>query len=224
MEGFPINLTDILIVALLLLSGVLAFFRGAVRELFTVVAWIGAILATLYGFSTLKPFAREYIGTPLIADIAAGASLFVVTLVVISLISARFTRRVRESGHNALDRSLGFLFGLVRGVVLVFIAYFLISPWLPPDRQPEWITGSRAIPLVEYGAALIVEAIPADSRPGWTASLSEIDRVGDAAIETSEAFETLMGPPPPSAANATGASGYTNAERKALDRLIQSAE
>ncbi len=71
MNDFAVNPADIVIAGVLLISGILAFFRGAVRELLSVVGWVGAAVATYYGFGHLQPIARELIGMALIADIAA---------------------------------------------------------------------------------------------------------------------------------------------------------
>jgi len=73
MDNLPINATDILVFAILLISGLLAFFRGFVREVLSVGAWVGAAFATLYGFAHVRPYARDLIGIDMIADIIAGA-------------------------------------------------------------------------------------------------------------------------------------------------------
>ena len=82
-------------------------------------AWVGAAIATLYLFEFAQPVARTYIEVELIADIVAGVVLFVITLIVLSLISHALSRRVRDSALGPLDRSLGLVFGLARGAALV---------------------------------------------------------------------------------------------------------
>ncbi|MFQ5959276.1 MAG: CvpA family protein [Alphaproteobacteria bacterium] len=223
MESFPVNVTDLAIAGILLLSGVLAFFRGAVRELFSVIAWIGAAGVSYYGFGYVQPFARDLTGATLLADIGAGTAIFIVTLIVLSLISATFTRRVRESRLNALDRSLGFLFGLARGALIVSIAYLIINWVKPPDEQPGWLREARAMPLVEFGAGLVSLAIPPDARAEWTGALGDGRSTAEDAFDTQEALETLMNPPPAAEADAD-TPGYTSTERKGLDRLIESAQ
>ncbi len=223
MEGFPVNVTDLAIAGILLLSGALAFFRGAVRELFSVIAWIGAAAATYYGFGFVQPLARELSGATLLADIGAGAAIFVVSLIVLSFISATFTRRVKESRLNALDRSLGFLFGLARGVLIVSIAYLMLSWAMPTDEQPGWLREARAMPLMVLGAGLVALAIPPDARAEWTGTLGEDAATAKRTFDTQEALETLMSPPPAAEENPE-TPGYTGTERKGLDRLIESAQ
>ena len=72
MEVSPINLTDAAVVLVILISGLLALFRGLVHEVLAVISWIGAALATIYGFPIARPYATELIAVPLIADMAAG--------------------------------------------------------------------------------------------------------------------------------------------------------
>lgn len=215
-------MVDLAIIAILLISGVLAFVRGAVRELFSIAAWIAAAAATYYGFVFLQPSARGLIATPLIADAAAAVFIFVVTLIVVSLISAALARLVSHSRLGALDRSLGFLFGLVRGAVLVSIAYVMMTWALPPDDHPDWLIEARAMPLVKRGAQFIVLAIPPQARADLSNAIGEAQSAAETAIETQRDFEALKGPPPPTAGGSQ--EGYTNSERKPLDQLIETIQ
>ncbi|MFQ5784747.1 MAG: CvpA family protein [Alphaproteobacteria bacterium] len=223
MEGFPVNVTDLVIVAVVLVSGVLAFFRGMVHELFSVIGWLGAAAATYYGFGLLQPYARALIDMPLFADIGAGAAIFVVTLVVVSLLSHIIARRVKESRLGALDRSLGFVFGLLRGAVIVCIAYLMIAWALPPADQPDWLREARAMPLVVQGAKVIVLAIPPEARAEWSKRAEDAAAQTDDPLAAQRAFETLMNPPP-AETGGTDTPGYTSTERKALDRLIENTQ
>ena len=112
MDNLPINVTDIVLGAVLLLSALLAYARGFVHEVLAVAGWIGAILAAIYGLPYAKPFARDLIPHELAADVAAGVVIFVATLIVLSLLTRAVAGMVKASALNMLDRSLGFLFGL----------------------------------------------------------------------------------------------------------------
>ena len=212
-------MVDLAIVGVLLISGVLAFARGAVRELFSVAAWVAAGAATYYGFAYIEPHARALIDTPLIADAAAAISIFVVTFIAVALISGTLARLVRQSRLGALDRSLGFLFGLVRGALLVSIAYIMITWALPPDDQPAWLREARAMPLVELGAGFVVLAIPPEARAELSSAIGQAKTAAEEAIETQRDYEALTGPPP--AAEGPSKEGYSDRERKPLDQLIK---
>ena len=217
MEELPINLVDLAIALILLISAALAFLRGVVRELFFIAALVAATAATYYGFARAQPLARELIGVPLIGDAAAGAAIFAVTLVFVVLIGGVFSRAVRSVGLGALDRSFGLLFGLARGALIVCIAYILVIWVLPPEERPDAMREARAMPLVAYGAELVLLAIPFGARAEWA---SAAGGTAAPALDAREAFQKLISPPP--YVEQKGAPGYTSAQRKALERLIES--
>ncbi len=104
MDSLPVNITDIGVGVVLVVSALLAYARGFVHEVLAVAGWIGAIFATIYGFSYVKPFARDLIDLHWIADLTAGTVLFIVSLVVLSIITRLISNRVQASMLNALDR------------------------------------------------------------------------------------------------------------------------
>jgi len=162
----PVNVTDLVVLGVLLLSGVLALARGFVKEVLGIAGWIGAAIAALKLFPVVQPLARKHIPYQLAADALAGAGVFLVVLVVLSLVSNAIARRVRDSEIGALDRSLGFVFGLVRGALVLSLAYLAMSQFLPPRDHPDWITGARSLPIVAYGAGLLATVAPAEIREG----------------------------------------------------------
>jgi len=162
MAGLPINFTDLLILAVLLLSGRPALLRGLVAEVLSVAAWIGALFVAVYGYVHLQPYARQVVTfNTTAADAAAGLALFVIALILFTVAGRMLSGALSMAGLGALDRSLGFLFGLFRGAALVCLAYLLIL-WAVPDRNdhPAWLTQARALPLVEDGADLLWGLVP----------------------------------------------------------------
>jgi membrane protein required for colicin V production len=87
MGDFPVNVTDIAVIVVLLISALLAYARGFVHEVLAVAGWVGAIFATIYGFPYARPYARSLIPVELIADLVAGLVIFVVTLVLLSFVT-----------------------------------------------------------------------------------------------------------------------------------------
>ena len=155
-----VNALDIGIAVLVLISAVLAYVRGLVHEVLSVAGWIGAIFATFYGFPFLQPYARQLITIDIVADFGAGIVIFVLSLVILSLMTRRISTKVKESPLNAVDRSLGFLFGLLRGALIVCIAYIGLGMFYPQDDRPQWISEARSMELIGPGAALLVALIP----------------------------------------------------------------
>ncbi len=218
MDKLPINVTDLTILAILGFSAAFAFFRGFVHELLAIGSWIGAGVVTLYGFPFAQPEARKYIASPLIADMAAGIVLFLIVLVVLSIATRLLSRRVRDSSLGPLDRSLGLLFGALRGAVLVCIAWLMLLWVVPRNDLPDWIAEAHALPLVEKGSDLLTRLIP--------------DELGGDAVRAAQAlkpdplgagsYEDLLSP------RAKGSSikvkpGYKGAERDAMRQLIEAA-
>src|SRR5690606_12415044 len=140
---------DLAVLGVIAISALFAVMRGFVREVLSVAGWIGAALVALYGFTPLRPHARDLLGPSLIADIALGAVLFPFALIVFSLVTHAIAGRVRGSALSAVDRTLGLVFGIVRGAALVCLAYLLLGWAVPAAEHPPWVTGARTLPFVQ---------------------------------------------------------------------------
>ncbi|MGQ0663197.1 MAG: CvpA family protein [Pseudomonadota bacterium] len=219
MTSLPVNPADLIVAGVILLSGLVALARGFVREVLSLLGWAGAALVTLWGFSPLQPYARTWIDHNLIADLATGLALFIVSLVVFSLISRGLAGFVRRSALSALDRSLGFAFGLVRGAALVALAYLALGWTMPPAEHPDWILKARSLPLVVAGAELLRSLAPPEFRGQ---AIGEPGR-GQTRQDAERALRALTGSAP-KAPTPGGESGYKVEERRELERLLQSAQ
>jgi membrane protein required for colicin V production len=149
------NTVDIIVIAVVGLSAIIAFLRGFVREVLTIGSWLGAGLVTLYAFPVLQPKFEQWISSKLAADIAGGIGLFLISLVIFSIISHFIARFVRGSALTAVDRSLGLLFGLVRGAILVSLAYMLVFA-----MDPNLLRGARTLPMMARGAEILRNLAP----------------------------------------------------------------
>jgi membrane protein required for colicin V production len=208
---------DALVFAVLLISGVFAYIRGFVHELLTLVAWAGAALITLYGFEHVVPFARDLIEVRAVADIGTGVVIFVVVLVLLTVLTRLVARRVQDSALSTLDRSLGLVFGVLRGALLLCLVWVVVAWAVPRDDFPEWVSEARTLPLIETGAGLLYALVPKHLQPE---SPPDIDAD---ALELGYSFEDLVDPEP-KAAGPTVSSGYKDRERKDLQRLIETAQ
>jgi membrane protein required for colicin V production len=223
MDNLPINLTDLAVLAVLLISGLLAFARGLVKEVLSVAGWIGAAFATLYLFPYARPYARQYTDIQIAADAATGLGLFVVSLVILSLLSHMIAKQVRASSISALDRSLGFLFGLARGAVLVAIAYLLLVWTIPPADHPPVIREARVIFFVEKTARILALMVPPETR-------ARIEEVLDQNVPGSGSTKVNILNAPPAASNSASDSaadsgsetGYNPQIREGLERILRS--
>ena len=149
----------------------------------------------VFGLPYARPFARELISLPLLADVAAGGVIFIVALLILSLITRAVSRRVQDSALNAVDRSLGFLFGLFRGALLVCLAYIPLAWLMSPGEQPAWLRDARTRPLVEQGAGMIQALFDRQQPPAKQASDPVRERARKA-LETERMVRDMMTPDP----------------------------
>jgi membrane protein required for colicin V production len=219
--GQILTVADVAIIGLLLVSALWAFLRGFVRELLGVAAWVGAAFVTLYGFGYAQPYARQLISIEIVADAVTAVVIFVVTLILFSVISGAISSQVRQSALSAIDRSLGFVFGLLRGAVIVCIAYLLLKWAVPVQDRPNWIMSARALPLIEQGAAVIERLIPRNARDRGAAAAERARQEADQAAEKARALQTLTSPPVRTEPPREQPGGYRSQDTKALDQLIE---
>ncbi len=226
MKGLSANYFDLAVVDILLISALIAFSRGIVREVLSIGAWVAAALAAIWGFPYGKEIARKYIAMPILADAVAATTIFLVTLIVCVAISHAIARNVRGSTFGALDRSLGLLFGLVRGAVLICFAYLLYT-WAVPNEadQPEIIKTARSQPLVASGAGMLRSLLPRNALDQGAEAAASAKKELEQQVRE-QALQTVIPQPQPAAKPAAPKQdpGYNAAERKRLDRLIQGSE
>jgi membrane protein required for colicin V production len=127
------NNFDYAIFGVILLSGLLALMRGFVREVVALLVWTGAIIIAFHYYLLGEPFVHQYVKEPNLANIISGVCIFCLSFIVLSLIGYGVCKIVRGGALTAIDRSLGFLFGLFRGVLVVCLAYLLVAAFLWPD-------------------------------------------------------------------------------------------
>jgi membrane protein required for colicin V production len=118
--------------------------RGFMREVLSIAAWVLAAGATLYAYPKLLPLAKQYFNNDIVAAAAVVGGVFLITLLIVSVLTIRISDMVLDSRVGALDRTLGFLFGLARGLVIVVVAYTFFD-WLVPDRsKPDWVMRAKS--------------------------------------------------------------------------------
>jgi len=158
----PITLLDIVLIVVMLISALLAMVRGFMREVLSIIAWVLAAGATLYSYSKLLPFAKQYFNNDIVAAVAVVGGVFLITLLVVSVLTVRVSDMVLDSRVGALDRTLGFLFGLARGLVIVVVA-FMFFTWLVPDRsQPEWVKAAKSRVVLTGTGQWLMSMLPED--------------------------------------------------------------
>jgi membrane protein required for colicin V production len=153
---------DVILLVVMLVSGLLALIRGFMREVLSIASWAIAAVATLYFFPRLLPTAKQYFNHDYIAAGAVIAGVFLGTLLVVSIITVRISDMILDSRVGALDRTLGFLFGLGRGLIIVVVA-FLFFTWLVPERsRPDWVANAKSRVMLESTGEWLISVLPDD--------------------------------------------------------------
>src|ERR1700688_283523 len=158
----PITLLDIVLIAVMLISGLLAMVRGFMREILSIIAWVLAAGATLYAYSKLLPLAKQYFNNDIVAAVAVIGGVFLVTLLIVSILTVRLSDMVLDSRVGALDRTLGFLFGLARGLVIVVVAFMFFAWLVPPRTQPSWVANAKSRVVLQSTGDWLMSMLPDD--------------------------------------------------------------
>lgn len=150
----PLTYLDAALVAISVLSGLLAMYRGLTREVLSILSWIAAAAAVLYFVLYHRPVAEQLaqqFHAPLaVAQVVTGGIIFLVVLIIVHLITARISDTILDSRIGIIDRILGFVFGVVRGFVLVVIPYMFYESFVPdPSQQFTWVREASSLPYIK---------------------------------------------------------------------------
>ena len=160
------NWVDGVFLAVIAVSAILAFFRGFVREVLGIGAWAGALVAALLARPHVLPYVSPHVDPPWLADAVGAGGVFLAVLIVLMVIIHWIANQVQGSVLGGLDRTLGILFGIARGAILLVVAYIVAGVFLPmTDRWPEPVRQSRSLPVIADGATWLIEQLPPEFRP-----------------------------------------------------------
>ncbi len=158
MEDF--NNLDIAIMIIVALSAVIALSRGLFREILSIIGWFLSAVVVVFLLPFVRPFANAYISNPTAADIAASIVILIVFVVIWVIFSCFVTHKIRGTKLGIWDRGLGFIFGAVRAILLVVLAYIFINWLIPKDNQVDLIAKSKCLNMVAPIAASVEGLIP----------------------------------------------------------------
>lgn len=214
----PITWLDIIVLVFMLISALLAMARGFTREVLSIVSWALAAGATVMLFPRFREQARGAIQPDVLADVVLVFGVFLVTLIVVSFITIRLADKILDSRVGALDRTLGFVFGLARGLVIVVIAYLFFT-WLVPERdRPVWVNAAKSRALLDYTGSGIISLLPDDPEATLSKIKPALKGVGGDDTTDGEGPQDSEGKGGDSDAN----SSYKRSERQGLDQLLES--
>jgi membrane protein required for colicin V production len=164
----------------------------------------------------------------MLARIMAFSAVFLLVLLPLLFVAARFSRRVSDSPIGGLDRVLGALFGIVRGLAVIAVLYILYSLVVPIPAQAKWMKQSRTLPLIQRSASALLTLLPDDdARVVRTRTAG--DREEEAPDSTHADIPASEEPRQPvrhtvRKPSRTIHKGYGATDRRALNRLIEATD
>ena len=151
----PLTYLDEAVLAIALISGLLAMYRGLTRELLSISSWIAALAAAVYFVfyhkSTAEQIAQQFQAPVAVAQIVVGGIIFLIVLIIVHLITSRLSDTILDSRVGMIDRILGLAFGAARGFIIFVILYMFYVKFFAPDpnTQAAWIRDSASLPYLQ---------------------------------------------------------------------------
>ncbi len=236
---------DVVVIAILLISSVVAFLRGFVREILTIMGLAGAAMTSLVAGPELAPGIEKWFldGRPadtedqlwgvvpydIAALVLAYAGLFIITLIVLSILSHYIAKSVHALGLGPVDRSLGVIFGVARALLLIGLLYLPFHILMDEKQKEEWFSNSHSFNYVAITSDFILGFIPKSWERNFEKQAEETEEEADPLRDlTGENDDQPMNPnigTDEGAAEETDAVGQQRSvEGQAIDMLIQNQD
>jgi membrane protein required for colicin V production len=203
-----LTILDVIVIVVVLMSAMLAMVRGFVREVLSIGSWVAAAAAAYLLYKPVLPLVTPYTTSTTVQAIVAAGAVFIVALIIATYITTKIADFVVDSRIGAVDRALGFLFGVARGVLLLVVALLFFN-WLV-NPSPTWVANAQTRPVLEDLGAKLIAALPQDLEASILKRLrGENDEGADA--------RSAVDPTP------TGTPNYSGRAQQGLDQLIQNS-
>ena len=154
MEALGLNLADWFILIVLIASGIIAFARGFTKEFLSLFLWIAAFIAAISLEYLATPKINEFIGNEEISKIISYIVVFIIFIFIGGIVIKFISKLIKWSGASGFDRFLGVLFGLIRGLIVLFVIFLLLPSGL---KTTDLINNSKITPIIQKYAPEIEE-------------------------------------------------------------------
>lgn len=146
----PVTILDLVVIGIVLISGLLAMVRGFTREVLAIGSWAVAAAVGFFGFPKAAPYIVQYVvkQPPLLVNGLAFGAVFLITLFIAYIITSKLSDFILDSRVGALDRTLGFLFGALRGFLLAIVGFGFFSWLVNEKQQPSWVAEAKFRPIL----------------------------------------------------------------------------
>lgn len=231
---------DIVVALVVLSSALISFMRGFIREVLTIAGVVGGILAAVFLGPSLAPTVRVWFGVgegdpenakklfdiipyEVVADVTTYGAIFIAVVIVLSVLSHFISGAAKAIGLGPVDRSLGAIFGVARGLILLGLFYLPFHMMMPEKRKDDFFEGSQTHYFIEKIAAAMEAYLPeSDDVKEETddlikKKLEEQNLLGGGKKKEPEAELTIT---PLTDDTKTQGDGYNDQEREKLDKLF----
>ena len=206
------QILDFILFGIMLVSGLLALARGLTREMLSLGAWAAAAGAAWFAIKQkpIMDLVTPHVdpSKPQLAQVIVAAAAFIVTLVILSIIGVKISDRVVDSSAGAVDRTLGFFYGLARGLIFVSICYLFYSWILPVEKQEDWVRNAASMPAIRWVSQTMMNYMP----PDIAEMLSNTSLIGNGPDVQKSGTQKDQG------------AGINNSQQQGLNNLVQGTE
>jgi len=145
-EALGLNIADWFILIVLVASGVISFARGFTKEFLSLFLWLAAFIAAISLEYLATPKINEFIGNEEVSKIISYITVFVIFIFIGGIVIKFISKLIKWSGASGFDRFLGVLFGLIRGLIVLFVIFLLLPSSL---KTTDLISNSKITPIIQ---------------------------------------------------------------------------
>ena len=160
MADWSLTAIDIGVIAVFLISAVFATLRGLIHETFAILAWVAGAYVALRFTPSVQPLLHGVITPPWLERAAVLAGIFLLVFIPLAILSGRLSAKVKSSMAGTVDRMLGLIFGVGRGLLIVGVAYIAFGALVPPKNYPATLTKARLFPVIRTTGEMLRALVP----------------------------------------------------------------
>lgn len=155
-----LNNLDVVFLVIVGVSALVAIARGVTKELLSIIGWVLAGVSVYYLLPVVDPIMKKYIASEVLSGLVSGMVILIMFCIFWVLAADKISTQIRFSKLSSLDRILGFIFGIFRGVVIVVLLQIMISSLIPEESQKGVFAESRYFKLAGDASGPIKGLIP----------------------------------------------------------------
>ena len=156
------NIVDLVVISFILISCIVASYRGFVKEVFSMICWIAALMTAYYLHEKIKIELQEYINQKIIIDIVSFGIPFLIALFISNLISKWLSPKFSLPGLLFFDKVGGFIFGVLRGIFFIVLLYLGFLYLLGKEQRPNLLLEAKTYNYITKTANLVVKLFPVE--------------------------------------------------------------